>query len=133
MLTKSEIFQDFYNIFYNSISYLFTASIILTMTFIYFDHLFCFCCQCFLSSKHQIVVHDPNNPDRTFHLVNGEIIEVHEKAEGLRGIFIETNTRDVVTSFADNLDLSAVDPSVVSATRPEIKTKVGSKLLKYYF
>ena len=136
MLTKSEVFQDFYSIFYNSISYLFTASIILTMTFVYFDHLFCCCCQCFLSSKHQIVVHDPNNPDRTFHLVNGEIIEVREKAEGLRGIFIEMNIRDAVTSFADNLDLATAEPSGVTAIRSEIKTEVGSKLwlkLKYNF
>ena len=95
MLSDSDIFHHLY---YSLFAILFAVSVILTITFIYFDHLFCCCCQCFLSSKQQIVVHDPNQPARTFHLMDGEIMEVHEKAEGLRNIFIQMNisdTRDV--------------------------------------
>ena len=112
--TESDFFKDYYYLVTYSAIYLFAASVILTITFIYFDHLFCCCSQCFLSSKQQIVVHDPNQPDRTFHLVDGEIIEVYEKAEGLRSIFIQMNIRDAVTSFSNNLNLSASDPSVVT-------------------
>ena len=113
--TESELFhQGYYYLLTYSAIYLFVASVILTITFIYFDYLFCCCCPCFLSSKQQIVVHDPNQPDRTFHLVDGEIIEVYEKAEGLRSIFIQMNIRDAVTSFSNNLNLSSPDPSVVT-------------------
>ena len=95
LLSDSDVDHDLY---YCLFSIHFAVSMILTIIFIYFDYIFCCCCRCFLSSKHQIVVHDPNKPDRTFHLVNGEIIEVHEKSEGLRSMFIEMILRDILPS-----------------------------------
>ena len=112
---KSDIFENYYSFSFWGIFFLFALSIILTITFLYFDYLFCCCCQCFLSSKNQTVVYNPNQPDKTFHLVNGEIIEISEKAEGLRSKFIEMNTRDAVISFANNLDLTVAVPTVVPA------------------
>ena len=112
---KSDIFENYYSFSFWGIFFLFALSIILTITFLYFDYLFCCCCQCFLSSKNQTVVCNPNQPDKTFHLVNGEIIEISEKAEGLRSKFIEMNTRDAVIFFANNLDLTVAVPTVVTA------------------
>lgn len=99
--TESAFSQEYYEPFVYSIVYLLIVSVILTLAFIYFDHLFCCCCQCCLSSKQQIVVYDPNQPDRTFHLVEREIVEVHEKS-----VFIEMKIRDSVTSFTNSLNLS---------------------------
>ena len=112
--TEEDIYENLYQPLVWSSIYLIVASVILTITFIYFDHIFCCCCQCFLSSKQQIVVHDPNKPDKTFHLVNGEIIEAPEKAVGLRSKFIEMKTRDAVISFSNNLDLTAAETSEVT-------------------
>ena len=115
ILTESDFFQDYYVPFVFASCNLLVVSMILTMTFIYFDQLFCCCCRCFLSSKQQIVVHDPEQPDRIFHLVDGEIVEVHENSEGMRSIFIEMNIREALTAFTHNLNLSAPEPSVATA------------------
>ena len=52
------------------------AAVAMTMTTIYFEDIFYFCCQCWNSAGEYVGVFDPEHPDKEFKLENGEVVEV---------------------------------------------------------
>ena len=89
LLTKSDIFQDYYSLFFWSNFLLFVLTLILAIGFIYFDYIFCCCCNCFLAATQQLSVYDPNHPERKLKLQDGKIVEDKEREEELKSEIIE--------------------------------------------
>ena len=78
LLTESEVFRNYYSLFFWSNFLLFVLTLILAISFMYFDYIFCCCCNCFLSAKQQLSVYDPNQPERKLKLEDGNIVEDRE-------------------------------------------------------
>ena len=51
-------------------------SVILTLACLYFDKIFCCCCQCWNSAEEYVGVYDPQQSDLEFKIENGEVVEV---------------------------------------------------------
>ena len=84
--TNSDIYKQYYDIFYWTNIFLFVFTIILTVSLLYFENIFWFCCSCFLEAKEELYVHDPDHLNRTFKLVGKEIVEIHEETELRSGL-----------------------------------------------
>ena len=93
LLTESDVFKNYYSLFFWTNFLLFVLTLILAVIFMYFDYIFCCCCNCFLSAKQQLSVYDPNDPERKLKLEDGNIVEDpdQEKEEELRSEIIEMN------------------------------------------
>ena len=91
LLNESDIFQNYYSLFFWSNFLLFVLTLILAISFMYFDYIFCCCCNCFLAATQQLSVYDPNHPERKLKLQDGKIVEDKERDEELKSEIIEMN------------------------------------------
>ena len=86
---KSDIFENYYSLVFWLNFFLFILTLILTISFMYFDYIFCCCCRCFLAAEQKLSVYDPNHPERKLILEDGKILEEKEVVEEPRSEAIE--------------------------------------------
>ena len=55
--------------------------VICTLSFVWFDRVSCCCCACWRRGQEEVVVYDPDNPEASLVLRDGEIIERNEQEE----------------------------------------------------
>ena len=55
--------------------------VICTLSFVWFDRVSCCCCACWRRGQEEVVVYDPDNPEASLVLRDGEIIERNEQGE----------------------------------------------------
>ena len=53
--------------------------VICTLSFIWFDRISCCCCACWTRGQKEVVVYDPDHPEASLVLRDGEIIERNEQ------------------------------------------------------
>ena len=117
VLTDSDIYAKYYDVFYWTSILLFVFTIILAYSLLYLEDVFWFCCSCFLEAKQEILVHDPDYPDKTFKLVDKDIIEVHDETELMmrteinRAVsFLTTPAfREIVDTGKGNIEMAEID------------------------
>ena len=114
ILTESDIYKNYYDLFYWTNFLLFVFTVILAISFLYLENFYWFCCDCFLDAKQEIFVHDPLHPDKTFKLVNKQIIEIHEETEVKAGIGNAINdvyrgTLEIVGSKNEDIEMRPTD------------------------
>ena len=73
VLTESDIYLDYYHLFYWANLLLFVLTVSLAISFLYLDSFCCCCCQWFLEAKQEIFVYDPNDPNKTYKLEDKKI------------------------------------------------------------
>jgi len=100
LLSESDIYQEYYKLFYWSNTIVFVLTIILAISFLFLESFYCCCCTSFLEAQQEIFVHDPHHPDKTFKLVDKNIIEIRDiETEMSTGINKTINNMSQIKNF----------------------------------
>ena len=72
--------EIFYLIIFTPIMVLHIIGVICTLSFVWFDRISCCCCACWRGQE-EVVVYDPDHPEASLVLKDGEIIDRNEQEE----------------------------------------------------